>query len=63
MYLTALQTTHADVGELVALCDPNPARMEYYRRELGLTVAGERTWEASVALHRHAYALALAASQ
>ena len=37
MYLTALQTTHADVGELVALCDPNPARMEYYRRELGLT--------------------------
>jgi hypothetical protein len=26
-------------------------------------VAGERTWEASVGLHRHAYALALAASQ
>ena len=33
------------------------------RRVLGLAVAGERTWEASVALHRHAYALALAASQ
>jgi glycosyltransferase involved in cell wall biosynthesis len=33
------------------------------RRALGIEVAGERTWEASVALHRHAYALALAASQ
>ena len=33
------------------------------RRVLGLSVAGERTWEASVALHRHAYALGLAASQ
>jgi glycosyltransferase involved in cell wall biosynthesis len=33
------------------------------RRSLGITVAGERTWDASVALHRHAYALALAASQ
>jgi glycosyltransferase involved in cell wall biosynthesis len=33
------------------------------RRALGTTVAGERTWEASVALHRHAYAVALAASQ
>jgi predicted dehydrogenase len=36
MYLAALQTTHRDVGELVALCDPNPVRMDYYRRELGL---------------------------
>ena len=33
------------------------------RRTLGIAVAGERTWEASVGLHRHAYALALAASQ
>ena len=33
------------------------------RRVLGIAVAGERTWEASVALHRHAYALALAPSQ
>jgi glycosyltransferase involved in cell wall biosynthesis len=33
------------------------------RRALGLTVAGERTWEASVALHRRAYAVARAASQ
>jgi glycosyltransferase involved in cell wall biosynthesis len=33
------------------------------RRSLGIAVAGERTWEASVALHHHAYALALAASQ
>lgn len=33
------------------------------RRALGIAVAGERTWEASVELHRQAYALALAASQ
>jgi glycosyltransferase involved in cell wall biosynthesis len=33
------------------------------RRVLGLAVAAERTWEASVALHHHAYALALATSQ
>jgi glycosyltransferase involved in cell wall biosynthesis len=33
------------------------------RRSLGITVAGERTWEASVALHRQAYALARATSQ
>jgi glycosyltransferase involved in cell wall biosynthesis len=33
------------------------------RRALGLTVAGERTWEASVALHLGAYAVARAASQ
>jgi hypothetical protein len=33
------------------------------RRELGLTVAGQRTWEASVALHLRAYAVARAASQ
>ena len=33
------------------------------RRKLGLTVAGERTWEASVARHVEAYAVARAASQ
>jgi glycosyltransferase involved in cell wall biosynthesis len=33
------------------------------RHALGLAVAGERTWEASVALHLRAYALARAASQ
>jgi glycosyltransferase involved in cell wall biosynthesis len=33
------------------------------RRSLGIAVARERTWEASVALHRHAYTLARAGSQ
>ncbi len=33
------------------------------RSVLGITVARERTWEASVTLHRQAYALALSASQ
>ncbi len=33
------------------------------RRSLGLAVAGERTWEASVVQHLRAYALARAASQ
>jgi glycosyltransferase involved in cell wall biosynthesis len=33
------------------------------RRALGLTVAAERTWEASVDLHLRAYVLAGAASQ
>ena len=36
---------------------------ETTRRSLGLAVAGRRTWEASVALHRDAYEVALAASQ
>ena len=36
MYLAALKTSHADVGELVALCDPNSARIDFYRRELDL---------------------------
>jgi predicted dehydrogenase len=31
MYVGALTGTHADVGELVALCDPNPVRLAYYR--------------------------------
>jgi glycosyltransferase involved in cell wall biosynthesis len=33
------------------------------RRSLGIAVAGERTWEASVALHMHAYEVAVAGSQ
>jgi glycosyltransferase involved in cell wall biosynthesis len=33
------------------------------RRALGLAMARERTWEASVAEHLHAYAVALAARQ
>ena len=33
------------------------------RRTLGIAVAGEHTWEASVALHMRAYAVARAASQ
>ncbi|HET9646925.1 MAG TPA: Gfo/Idh/MocA family oxidoreductase [Microlunatus sp.] len=36
MYLAALQGSHHDVGEVVALCDPNPVRMEFYRRQLEL---------------------------
>ncbi|HVK35958.1 MAG TPA: Gfo/Idh/MocA family oxidoreductase [Microlunatus sp.] len=36
MYVGALTDTHADVGELVALCDPNPLRMDYYRDGYGL---------------------------
>ncbi|MCO1653713.1 Gfo/Idh/MocA family oxidoreductase [Pseudonocardia humida] len=31
MYVDALLGSHADVGELVALCDPNPTRMAYYQ--------------------------------
>lgn len=31
MYVGALTDTHADVGELVALCDPNPIRMDFYK--------------------------------
>ncbi len=32
MYVDALLGSHADVGEVVALCDPNPTRMGYYQR-------------------------------
>lgn len=35
MYVDALLGSHADVGELVALCDPNPTRMAYYRELAG----------------------------
>jgi predicted dehydrogenase len=31
MYVAALLGSHAAAGELVALCDPNPARIAYYR--------------------------------
>ncbi|WP_214403974.1 Gfo/Idh/MocA family protein [Pseudonocardia lacus] len=31
MYVDALLGSHADVGELVALCDPNPTRMAYHQ--------------------------------
>lgn len=30
MYVQALLTTHSDAGQLVAWCDPNEARMQYY---------------------------------
>ena len=36
MYVGALTSTHADVGELVALCDPNPMRLEHYRTSYDL---------------------------
>lgn len=36
MYVGALTSTHADVGEVVALLDPNPIRLEYYREHFGL---------------------------
>mgnify|MGYP001135506704 CR=1 FL=1 len=32
MYVDALLGSHADVGELVALCDPNTTRMAYYQQ-------------------------------
>ena len=37
---------------------PSRAGAATERRALGLTVAGEHTWEASVARHLHAYAVA-----
>ena len=35
MYVGALTGDHADVAELVALCDPNPGRREFYDAEVG----------------------------
>ena len=60
----ALLVPPADVGALadalgVALHEGRETR----RRSLGLAVAGERTWEASIDLHMRAYALARAVSQ
>ncbi|MCL3859397.1 Gfo/Idh/MocA family oxidoreductase [Actinotalea sp. K2] len=42
MYVEALLGPHADVGEIVAWCEPNPTRMDYYdelvRRTAGASV-------------------------
>lgn len=35
MYVDAIGADHADVAELVAWCDPNPTRMDWYDAELG----------------------------
>ncbi|MGW3351984.1 Gfo/Idh/MocA family protein [Nonomuraea rubra] len=35
MYVAALTGEHADVGELVAWLDPNPARIDYYDAQVG----------------------------
>ncbi len=54
-------------GDVAALADAVGTALEQgrdtERRPLGIRVAGERTWEASVAQHLHAYAVADAASQ
>lgn len=36
MYVGALTGSHADVGQLIALCDTNPVRMDYHRSQAGL---------------------------
>ena len=60
----ALLVPPGDVAGLAAALDTvlaeGPATP---RRALGIAVAGERTWEASVARHLEAYAVARAASQ
>ena len=60
----ALLVPPGDVAGLAAALDTaleeGPATP---RRALGIAVAGERTWEASVVRHLEAYAVALAASQ
>ncbi|GGY98301.1 Gfo/Idh/MocA family protein [Streptomyces poonensis] len=40
MYVAALTGEHADVGELVAWLDPNPARIDYYDAEAGHALGG-----------------------
>lgn len=35
MYVAALTGDHADVAEIVAWCDPNPARIDHYDAEAG----------------------------
>ncbi|GAA4989461.1 Gfo/Idh/MocA family oxidoreductase [Kineococcus glutinatus] len=35
MYVAALTGEHADVGEIVAWCDPNPGRVAYYDEQVG----------------------------
>ncbi|GLY32595.1 Gfo/Idh/MocA family oxidoreductase [Kineosporia sp. NBRC 101731] len=36
LYIEALRGEHADVGEIVAWCDPNPGRIDYYDEQAGL---------------------------
>ena len=60
----ALLVPPGDVAALAdALAEGLVAGRGTVRRALGLAVAGERTWEASVAAHVEAYDVALAASQ
>ncbi|WP_308282762.1 Gfo/Idh/MocA family protein [Pseudonocardia nigra] len=40
MYVDALLGSHADVGEIVALCDSNATRMDYYQRRHREAVPG-----------------------
>ncbi|MCZ2810733.1 Gfo/Idh/MocA family oxidoreductase [Modestobacter sp. VKM Ac-2979] len=40
MYVAALLGSHADVGRLVALCDPNSTRMAYYQRQFAAAHPG-----------------------
>ncbi|WP_320777855.1 Gfo/Idh/MocA family oxidoreductase [Streptomyces sp. CRN 30] len=41
MYVQALTGDHADVGELVAWLDPNPARIDYYDAQAGQALGGD----------------------
>ncbi|GAA2273818.1 dehydrogenase [Streptomyces ruber] len=41
MYVSALTGDHADVGELVAWLDPNPARIDYYDAQVGHALGGD----------------------
>jgi glycosyltransferase involved in cell wall biosynthesis len=60
----ALLVPPGDVAELAEAIDTALEEgRATARRSRGLIVAGERTWEASVALHLQAYAVARAASQ
>jgi glycosyltransferase involved in cell wall biosynthesis len=60
----ALLVPPGDVADLAGAIDRALREgLATVRRSLGLTVAAERTWEASVDLHLRAYVLARAASQ
>ncbi|GAA1642558.1 Gfo/Idh/MocA family protein [Actinoplanes couchii] len=39
MYVDALLKDHADVGEIVGWCDPNPARIDWYDAQAGPGIA------------------------
>ncbi|MFC8097820.1 Gfo/Idh/MocA family protein [Streptomyces sp. NPDC057363] len=41
MYVDALTGEHADVGEIVAWLDPNPARVDYYDADVGRALGGD----------------------